>query len=460
MLNFNRGLSLLKRYRDDEGGNIALTFAVSTVAIIGSMGAAMDFSTLSNAEARSQSIADQTALSAAIFMKNYDRPPAEGDDGYAPGQYTADEMGYEYKGWVDGGAQNVGVNVVYDDNAKEARVTVTGKTVPTFMQIFGKQSLDFTAESVVSYLQVDETHPASIVMVLDNSGSMRWDDQRISPSGQRPSSPRARIDVLKTSIRTFRSELQSRIGNQTTSEGQVVLRTGILPYNSEIVALTSAQAATEGSRKMKWGFLGIGDAFINPMQAQGSTNSNPPMAKARVWLGQEDEEHRKEANRVSEEYRQPLKFVVFMTDGQNTSGDLEFVANDTTNRFYAFKPLFGRPAQWWVSRNRPFDSDFLEGNLELNSDRVTVESCRAMQAEGTEIFTIGYGLEVGHYYDPLNPDEPQPVSERTQATAYALLSSCASKPENFIEAGSGTELEGAFDQIQNAIVKELIRIKS
>jgi len=47
---------------------MAMLFALGAVVVIGGMGAAMDFSTLSNAKARSQSIADATALNAAIFV--------------------------------------------------------------------------------------------------------------------------------------------------------------------------------------------------------------------------------------------------------------------------------------------------------------------------------------------------------------------------------------------------------
>jgi hypothetical protein len=427
-------------------------FGLSATVIIGCMGAAMDFSTLSNAESRSQSIADQTALSAAIFVKNYDRPPQSSDEGVTAGTHSAENLGYDFKGWVDGGAENVTVNVVYDDNAKEARVSVTGKTVPTFVQIFGKQKLDFSAESVVSYLDVDEMHSASVVLVLDNSGSMRWDSDKMKSGGIRPDNPKSRMDGLQTSVRTFRDELRSRIGDQKKSNGHRVLRTGILPYNSAIIPRPD-----DAERKMAWGFNGVSEKFVGDMKAEGGTNSNPPMAEAREWLTQEDTKHRTEAARNEETYRQPLKFVVFMTDGQNTSGDYIFEAQSGTGYYY--KQISGN---WYYTRN-PYWANYYgyrEGVLRLDSDEKTIESCQAMHAAGTTVYTIGYALEVGNYYDPLYPSDPGVVTEATRATAYSLLSSCASKPEFFIQASDGNELEGAFDQIQNSIVKELIRIKT
>ena len=68
MLKFRNGQDILSRFRKNEDGNMAMLFALGAVVVIGEMGAAMDFSTLSNAKARSQSIADATALNAAIFV--------------------------------------------------------------------------------------------------------------------------------------------------------------------------------------------------------------------------------------------------------------------------------------------------------------------------------------------------------------------------------------------------------
>lgn len=452
MLKLKSRKSLLRRYRNDEDGNMAMLFSLSAVVVIGAMGAAMDYSTLSNAKARSQSIADATALSAAIFVKNNDRAPSNNSEGFAQGQHSAHSLGYEFKGFVEGGAKNVDVNVVYDDNAKEARVTVSGNTVPTFVQLLGKQNLKFSSESVVSYLDVDETHPASIVLVLDNSGSMRWDSEKMSASGTRPANPTARIDGLKKSVRTFRDELNSRIGDQINVDGLRILRTGILPYNSQIIATSNGS-----SRKMDWGFTGVNEGHINSMRAAGGTNSNPPMERAKTWLSAEDNKHRQEAVRNSEEYRQPLKFAVFMTDGQNTSGNYVFEAESGTGYYY--KKSRG---VWYYTRSAWYAGryGYREGRIGLDSDDKTIESCRAMQAEGTTIYTIGYALETGNYYDPLYPASPGQVTEATRSTAYSLLNSCASKPEFFIKAADGNELEGAFDQIQNSIVKELIRIKS
>jgi Flp pilus assembly protein TadG len=444
--------SLMQRLLNNEDGNMALTFALSLTVMVGLAGSAIDFTAASNAQKRSQSIADATALSAAIFVKNNDRAPKNQQEGYMDGQeYTALDLGYDFKGWVDGGAANVKVKVNYDDNAKEAVVTVSGQTIPTLMQVVGKDRLDFSAESVVSYMEVDEKFPASITLVLDNSGSMAWDDKFAEADGSSPSNAKARIDGLTTSVKQFKRDLKRRLGTQNNAIYRTI-RMGMIPYSSNII--------DDDVVNMKWGY--IGNAKINAMEPYGATNSNPPMSEAKGWLDDEDLKHENEANRMGEAVKEPLKFVIFMTDGQNTVGNFEFIADDESNRYYAFKSLFGRAPQWWYSGNQAYDSDFQEGWLRRDSDRMTIETCEEMHEDNIQVFAIGYALEVGHYNsnDEDDPNKTSEVTASTHAAANALLSACASKPENYIMANNAEDLKSAFDGIQNAIVEELIRIKS
>ena len=449
MLNLNHGKRLLRRFKKNEDGNMAVTFALSAVAVIGTMGAAMDYSVLSNAAARGQAIADQTALSAAIFVKNNDRPPANFEEGVTQGEHSAHALGYEFKGWVDGGSNNVEVNVVYDDNAKEARVTVSGQTVPTFIQLLGQQSLKFSSEAVVSYLDIDEKHPASIALVLDNSGSMGWDDKFANPNGTSPLDAHPRIDGLEFSVKKFNADLSDRLGTEDI-DGLRTIRMGMLPYSSNIV--------TENKVEMNFGY--IDDEDVEDMFPDGNTNSNPPMAEAKIWMDGENQEHRDEADRVGEAYREPLKFIIFMSDGQNTLGAWEFEPNDTAPVYWKQNNNGSWSGIWAHSYNNQFG--YTRGHLRRQTDSLTIETCQNLKALGTEIFTIGYALEVGNYNanNPWNQFQTAHVNLWNQTNAYNLLQSCATKEENFVRAGDNEELEAAFDTIQNAIVKELIRIKS
>jgi len=328
-------------------------------------------------------------------------------------------------------------------------VTVRGVSKPSFTPVFGKDRLPFVATSVVSYLEAEDSFPASISLVLDNSGSMSWDDKIALSNGRSPTDAAPRINGLKNSVNTFTRELERRLSS--TTREQRTIRMGMLPYSSDIV---------NNSRvNMKFGYLTPTE--ISRMIPSGSTNSNPPMREALNEMVQENDIHRQEAARTNEAYIEPLKFVIFMSDGQNTVGSFEFTADNNAPFYWRFDSFRNRWRGQFASRFNG-DTRFTRGNLTRNSDRLTIESCRTLQQQGTEIFTIGYALDLGDYNtnDPFNNTATGNVSLLNQSNAFNLLATCATKEENFVRADNNEELEAAFDTIQNAIVEELIRIKS
>lgn len=468
-----RGTSLLRRFKDDEGGNIALTFAVSAVAIIGCMGAAMDFSTLSSAEARSQSIADQTALAAAIFVKTNGREPnppqpvadgqtQEQEEGYLDSSYktyTADELGYEFKGWVDGGASNVNVTVDYDGVEKEARVKVTGKTVPTFMQIFGHKSLEFVAESTAKYEDFEFYDPASVLLVLDNSGSMSFDDkplvENVLTGDMEPQDgAQRRIDALKGHSSAFMTSLQNLVGNQSNDDDKV-LRTGMLAYNSNTISSRTVQ--------MGWQTAST-KASIDLMGASGGTNSAPPIDTARIWMSGEDDEH------TDMHGEDPIKFVVFMTDGINTQGGSTWVEEDDTGQWYGVVctkwGYWGcRRASWDTveQENKPsYGWYWTEGKWEATANIQSVADCTAMKNDGVRIYTIGFALAAGEYDTNgyFGNNSTDTIDEDVRDKAYAFLTECASEPSTFLTAENSLQLNQAFTRIGNDIMTEIVRLSN
>ncbi len=491
--------SILKRFKRDESGVATLTWALSLTAIIAAMGAAMDFAVLSNADARSQSIADNTALAAAIYVKTNGRAP-EREGELVEGIHKASDFGYDYKSFVVNGADGVNIEIDYDDNAKEVTTTVYGQTNPILMQILGFSELNFKAKSVVSYLNIEDKFPASIALVLDNSGSMQFDDKlaiNIHPvthtsdcvqwrrvrkrrtsrwghtywaweweqynttcsethdHGDKAPGAKIRLVGLKESVLQFQDDLRSRLGIEDDS-GRKTLRMGMLPYSSAVIAA--------GTQPMDWGYLDEGTnnpndtTGIKGMRANGGTNSSPPMFDAETWMNAEDAIHTEEANRTQTEDKEPLKFIIFMTDGQNTVGSWNFTPG-ITGQWYRETS----PGNW--STRTSAQNGFTEGTLRRTADIETEESCQRMKAQGIKIFTIGYALEeFGRFrvngWAGREDDELFTISNDVQAAAYTMMSNCASSPDHFIKAADAGQLEAAFDEIQNAIVEELIRLKS
>ena len=339
--------STLKKFKRDEGGMASLTWALSLTAMIGAMGAAMDFAILSAADARSQAIADTTALAAAIYVRNNEETPQNRTDGLV-GRYTAAELGYDYRNTVVNGAEGVTVDVTYDDVAREATVTVQGKTRPTLMQILGYEELDFRADTVVKYFEKDIQDPASIVMVLDNSGSMAFDDLPINPAtGNSPPDATRRIEGLIGASKDFMAKLNTAVGPQP-DDGSVdlVLRTGMMSFDSVI----------QNVAPMRWGY--VPDSEFDSMVPLQATNSAPPLVDATTWLNV-DEPDIHDDNLPG---KTPLKYLILMTDGRNSVGDIEWVAREGTENW-----------RRWVTNAT--SSNGLS-DVESNEVEVTPEDCR------------------------------------------------------------------------------------
>ena len=85
MLKKHQGRGLFSRFTNNKEGNLTVTFALSLTLVVIGVGTATDFSALSAANSKAQSVADSTALAAAVYIRDNDRPPTNEADGYLDG---------------------------------------------------------------------------------------------------------------------------------------------------------------------------------------------------------------------------------------------------------------------------------------------------------------------------------------------------------------------------------------
>ena len=329
----------LARFQRDESGAFSMMWGVCAAVFIGVMGAAVDFAMLSNANSRAQAVADTTALAAAIYVKDNEIIPTDRNQGLI-GDYTASELGYSFKNWVIDGGNGVTVQVVYNEANREAVVTTFGKTRPIFMQIFGYDELDFNAKTVVKFLETQPLDPASIALVLDNSGSMFFDDNPIDANGNTPDGTQRRIDGLISSANNFMDLLDEQVGDQDGSTNLPrVLRTGMMAFSGEIIPARTVS--------MNWGT--IAESAISSMVPGGATNSAPPLTTADTWLNiNEPPIHEAESPGNT-----PLKYLILMTDGRNTVGTEEWVQRDGTENWRRY--VTDRPSSAGLTGENPND---------------------------------------------------------------------------------------------------------
>ncbi len=473
----------LSRFGREENGNIAMMFAFCITMCVGIAGAAVDFGVLSSAESRSQQIGDAVALSAAVYVRNKSGNPEDREDGgIPPGRHTAASLGYDFTSLVKGGADEVFIDIEYDQTNSEAVVSVSGKTETTLWRALGKDELDFRTVSVVSFEDVQVNDAASIVLVLDNSGSMNFDDRpyTVNSSGNRvePVDAVRRIDALESTVMDFINYISPLVGDQSNDKNKMV-RTGMLAYNSDTI--------TERTVPMGWRFPT--ESQVTAMEAQGGTNSAPPLDTAREWmLGTDSPTTGEDYHHNQMNGRTPLKFVIFMTDGIN-SGDEEWFDQEDTGEWRQLECrrsgnyVFTDNCRYWyeTQETQPtsYQGDYsyggrqyrgyewTEGQWEIPANHHSLADCKSLKDAGVRVYTIGFALEEGLYEwnGTYWNQEEQAFTQRgiqtseKRSQAYSFLTACASEGK-FRVASDADSLQEAFNSIGQDIVEETIRLKS
>ena len=169
----------LRAFSAARGGNIATTFALTLIPVIGAAGAAIDFSRANAVKADMQGALDSAAL---MLSKE-----AATDSDNALQRHA---LKYFKANFNKPEATNITVSATY--SSSDSSVLVNGSAaIPTdFMQIFGYNQITISGSSTAKW-GIDQLR---VALVLDNTGSM---------------ADAGKIDALKTATHSMLSLLQS-----------------------------------------------------------------------------------------------------------------------------------------------------------------------------------------------------------------------------------------------------------
>ncbi len=206
----------IRRFTGDRRGNVAITFALATLPIIGFTGFAVDYSRANAVKASLQAAIDSTAL---MLSKE-----AAGDTST---QLQTNASRYFAALFNRPEATGAAVTVSYTSSGG-SQVLVNGSAnVPTtFLGVIGYNYLPVTASSTAKW----GTSRLRVALVLDNTGSM-------ADSGK--------ITALKTATNNLLTQLQSAAVNN----GDVYV--SIIPFVKDV----NLGAANYTSSWIYWGTL-------------------------------------------------------------------------------------------------------------------------------------------------------------------------------------------------------------
>jgi Flp pilus assembly protein TadG len=189
----------VRKFRSCNAGNIAITFALATLPIIGSVGFAVDYSSANSAKADMQAALDSTALMLA--------KEAATD---TTSQLQTDASKFFAAMFNRPQATNITISATYTSSGG-SQVLVNGTaSIPThFLGIIGYNSLTINGSSTAKW----GMSRLRVALVLDNTGSM-------ADSGK--------ITALKTATNNLLSQLNAA----ATTNGDVYV--SIIPFVKDV----------------------------------------------------------------------------------------------------------------------------------------------------------------------------------------------------------------------------------
>jgi Flp pilus assembly protein TadG len=166
---------ILHRFYRDERGNFALIFAFCLLAIMLCIGAAMDYTRMSNARTKFQAALDSATLTAAMSLKKMDWDDAKqaGLDHFASNVDLVNDPDIK------------SIELTYVDDRVHG--TVKSKSENYFMALAGINQMNYQVDAEVYF----PNYPIEVSLVLDTTGSM-------DAAGKMPTLKSAAKDFIDT----------------------------------------------------------------------------------------------------------------------------------------------------------------------------------------------------------------------------------------------------------------------
>ena len=192
-------------FRVARGGNVAITFALAALPIIGAVGAAVDYSRANDVKVKLQAAIDSTAL---MLSKEAATDTSS--------QLQTNASKYFLAMFDPPGVTNITISATYSGSESTSLIVNASASVPTTIaQVLGVNAINLSATSTAKW----GSTRLRVALVLDNTGSMNQD---------------GKIDALKTATGNLLTQLQ----NAVTIPGDVYV--SIVPFVKDVSVDESA----------------------------------------------------------------------------------------------------------------------------------------------------------------------------------------------------------------------------
>lgn len=293
--------TLCRRLMIDRAGNIAMTFAIVSVPLLGAMGAGVDYVRALNLHREIQGGLD-AALVAAVK-----------DIG------TKDEnaLKLQITNWLAAEASTAGSytldtdSVVIDKTKFVITAKVKANVSTTFMRILGKTSVPIAVQASVAGGTTVTKSAFSMYFVLDRSGSM-GDDTTTSYTSTCTTKKKKKTTTttctkLYTKMEALKLASADLLDQFSTADPDAkYVRTGAVSYDTVMDTPTP----------LAWGVKTVED-YVEALSPRNYTNSGEAFEKAYDSLMVTGSKSEETIHAAKSGVTAPKKYIVFMTDGEN-----------------------------------------------------------------------------------------------------------------------------------------------
>jgi Flp pilus assembly protein TadG len=312
--------TLASRLLRDRAGNFAIMTAVIIPVILIAAGVAIDLTKTVLAKAELQDASDAAVLAAAAALAN-DGKSVEEARSIAQELFTLQMSGAS--SIVKEGDETL-IDTAPVINITETATGNTGKSYKVEIdasysvkynmltrQLLGRTSGTLETLSIAESGTADSKSAFSMYFVLDKSGSMGEVTQTTTypcPTERKPNKTCSKSLTRIESLQLATASLLTQINNADPTSTYV--RTGAVSYNS----------AAQKARALDWGTAGV-LSYVNALTAEGNTNSAPAfkIAYDSLMLEAEVTAHKNKQGNG----QVPVKYIVFMTDGDNNQSNAD-----------------------------------------------------------------------------------------------------------------------------------------
>lgn len=298
--------NLGRRFVTDRAGNLALSFALVCVPLLGAMGVSFDYVRALNLHREIQGNLD-AALVATVK-----------DIGTKDDKALREQLG----NWLAAEAQVAGsyqldtASIVIDKTSQGISAKVTGNVATTFLRVLGWENVPVSVQASVTgggagtEEEIKAQNSFSMYFVLDRSGSMD-EDTATSYTTTCYKTNKAKTPYTCTKLYTKMEALKlasaSLLAQILVADPKSEYsRTGGVSYNNVMQSPTP----------LAWGTSAV-SSYINNLTSTGTTNSGEAFQKAYDSLVVTGTGSEEKAHEMKNGNKTPTKFILFMTDGAN-----------------------------------------------------------------------------------------------------------------------------------------------